>query len=73
MQNATNITTVGTTKSALSSTPAAPGAANTSTFFTHCRGRACFSSDRPRPGDVAAGCAVEVALTTRIPLARAAR
>ena len=39
-QNATNAIIVRPSWSGSVSTPAAPGAANTSTFFTHCFGRA---------------------------------
>jgi hypothetical protein len=39
-QNTTNTNDDRHTPSAVVNTPAAPGAANTNTFFTHCRGRA---------------------------------
>ena len=48
-QKATKASNVLPSAGQLSSTPAAPGAANTSTFFTHCCGRAVRS--RPRPTD----------------------
>src|SRR5438045_5083946 len=46
MQKATKATNVLASMGGSSSTPAAPGAANTSTFFAHCRGR----SRRTRAG-----------------------
>jgi hypothetical protein len=59
MQNATNITIERHRYPPLSSTPAAPGAANTSTFLAHCFGRASTKAALGR-----------LRLTTRSPLAR---
>ena len=50
-QNATNVSPVAISTSGSSSTPPAAGAASTSTFLTHWRGRAAFT----RPAAMAPG------------------
>ena len=53
-QNATNATAASARTPLLATTPAAKGAASTSTFFTHCRGRAA----RTRPPTTSTRCRI---------------